>query len=847
MASREPEARPSATREISSRTGEHSIDTGGAIAADDEAYLRRVAKSLIRGSAQDVDDLVQDALLRVAESSTTRVGDRRNWLRTIARRLWYSRLRRSRRIALGLDNPGEREPVDPVSLEDGIARRELVELVRETIAEIAEPYRTVLVLRFSDELEPNQIAAKLNRSRDTVSTQLRRGIALMRKALDRKCGGDRDLWFSGLLPFAPTSGRWKSIEKRTLAKRFVTKRAVSIAAMLLVIPFAVFTMRTMTGVHAVKSAVAVPRGDAPSPEAEPSAVSQAPVVDGLRTERVAIDVTVAPKTPPGEPANLRESESTIDVEVVDASGRPVGNADVEVRHGAGYTPRVRTGSDGSARLEVIDSDVLKHPGSPDMIILSAIAPGFERSRDAVTRLEKGGRISRRLTLPGPETVVEFHILEADRTAGSNRRVWISHPGYAVGSQDRDRSQPYLEKQTTDDRGDVKFAGLGPGEYEMVVFLDGTAMVESRFELDRPGETRREIVLSEPAYVLGTVRDEQGVPVADAVVVSEPEIPEWLPPSALETRTDSDGRFGLAVLPRMRLAVRVRAPGESRIALEGRLSIGPGESKVWDPILKAARSIRLHVTDRDGNALAGWNARLVNVHRAGVQFEQVDMGTTDAEGRATLHFVELENGLVHVSPTSGAEGIPAAVQALDAAMSGEVEISIGSDAEQRGEVRMKLEADAWTLPSSASVDLVGPQWGLRRSFAVSSTAETKIVALLPGRWMARFRAAPSLVFFRTFDIAPGESMNIGTVTLEPPGRLSCRFKSKNGTSADKHAVDVSPTTAWGSDLVVARWHGETTEPVELLEGDYIVVVDGNVSRSKRVHIESGHEIEVVFDR
>ena len=63
--------------------------------------------------------------------------------------------------------------------------------VAQLVTELREPYRTVIVLRYLEELTPTRIADKLGRPVETVHTQLARGLSLLRDALDAQSGNEK--------------------------------------------------------------------------------------------------------------------------------------------------------------------------------------------------------------------------------------------------------------------------------------------------------------------------------------------------------------------------------------------------------------------------------------------------------------------------------------------------------------------------------------------------------------------------------------------------------------------------------------------------------------------------------
>ena len=55
--------------------------------------------------------------------------------------------------------------------------------MEEVFQKVREPYRTVLVLRYVDEMQPSEIAAMLNISANAVSVRITRGLEKLRMLL----------------------------------------------------------------------------------------------------------------------------------------------------------------------------------------------------------------------------------------------------------------------------------------------------------------------------------------------------------------------------------------------------------------------------------------------------------------------------------------------------------------------------------------------------------------------------------------------------------------------------------------------------------------------------------------
>lgn len=75
-------------------------------------------------------------------------------------------------------------------------------MLLEEIQAIRDPYRSVLYLRFYEDLEPAQIAQRTGTPPATTRSQLARGLDLLRARLDQRFDGGRTAWCAALAPLA---------------------------------------------------------------------------------------------------------------------------------------------------------------------------------------------------------------------------------------------------------------------------------------------------------------------------------------------------------------------------------------------------------------------------------------------------------------------------------------------------------------------------------------------------------------------------------------------------------------------------------------------------------------------
>src|SRR5262245_45943550 len=157
--------------------------------------LRALARSLLR-RGDDADDVVQGAFAAAAARKRPPAHGLGPWLhgtvRHLARMLRRSELRRTAR---------ERRAARSGHEGDGPAvlaqQAEIVRDVAAVVHALPEPYRSVVLLRYWRDLPPAAIAQRLGVPRNTVRSQLQRGLALLRHRLDQRYR-DRARWSAPL-------------------------------------------------------------------------------------------------------------------------------------------------------------------------------------------------------------------------------------------------------------------------------------------------------------------------------------------------------------------------------------------------------------------------------------------------------------------------------------------------------------------------------------------------------------------------------------------------------------------------------------------------------------------------
>jgi RNA polymerase sigma-70 factor (sigma-E family) len=148
-----------------------------------QAALLRTAY-LLTGHAQDAEDLVQIALVKIVPQWRRIAGNPEPYVRRVLVNENISRWRRRRWREHSTDRVPELLAHDP----------DVAELVavRGALASLAPRQRAVLVLRYYEGLSEREIADQLGIATGTVKSQARDGLARLRAALPENRGRARD-------------------------------------------------------------------------------------------------------------------------------------------------------------------------------------------------------------------------------------------------------------------------------------------------------------------------------------------------------------------------------------------------------------------------------------------------------------------------------------------------------------------------------------------------------------------------------------------------------------------------------------------------------------------------------
>ena len=183
---------------------EQSI-VGRVLAGDRDAFailVEREAAAVLRtcrrvlGDHHEAEDVAQEAFVIAYRSLATWQGDGPfgAWLSRIALRLALRQLQRRKAIRWLRPGPQDEGSADPMrearalpidEPEAQALRGEQAAGARRAVADLEEPYREVVALRFFGERSLEEIAVLTGRPLNTVKTHLRRGLLRLREQLER--------------------------------------------------------------------------------------------------------------------------------------------------------------------------------------------------------------------------------------------------------------------------------------------------------------------------------------------------------------------------------------------------------------------------------------------------------------------------------------------------------------------------------------------------------------------------------------------------------------------------------------------------------------------------------------
>ncbi|MCY1023344.1 carboxypeptidase regulatory-like domain-containing protein [Pyxidicoccus sp. MSG2] len=330
---------------------------------------------------------------------------------------------------------------------------------------------------------------------------------------------------------------------------------------------------------------------------------------------------------------MREEEGTLRAEVHTASGPRSGARVTLYFRGLGASGVGKPGWFVAGSGVTDAAGVVVLPARPGNYLVTAQAEGLARARAYVTRPRGEATTAVRLTLDAGGTLEGVTVERGSKTPVPLTEITLTPRTSADGlvlppTLSAGASVPEEERSTTtsDGRGDFRFQGLAPGEYQLDARAPGHAPKRlGRVHVPTSGLT---VELEGSAFIEGFVERPDGKPAPGAQVIASGT------GNAVETDTSEGGAFSLDVPPGVyQVAAR---QGELTGASPARIVVGAG------------------MTVRDVRIRLGSQASLVGVVRRKDTGEPISGARVSvAPGALTFNFDEDPTEVA--SATSGADG------------------------------------------------------------------------------------------------------------------------------------------------------------------------------------------------
>ena len=565
----------------------------------EEPFVRSLARLLL---AEEADEVVQQTYLRALASQPSSVRNPRAWLgrivRNVVRNFRRTELRRESRDRAWASS--ELVPSSTELMEHEESRRMLVRAVDR----LPDNLRTVLLLRFFENLPPREIARRLELPVAKIWDRLHRALTILRERLDAK-NGDRRTWLLGLVPLAtarpaiPWASAATSMTSRirifltsALAMPSNTKMFVTCIAVLSLAATGYFWLGSEALDDTMDSA------------GEAASVDQSPRREAaLSRETEALPDSTADSSQPDQP------ESS---EPQGAGDEPYGALDVQVRwHDGTPAPGVLISfrAEGETRIDrsetriVADAEGIAHASR---LHAGAVRLTSDRGGRATAEVLAGLEAKAEFKLPRGIDVdglvvdnLEGPIGGADILLASGQEGWL---GSAVVAT----SQPNGRFEIRAANPQWSLGAIADG-YSPSVLVDldqverpaGAALVELRLRLSPGGVT-----------VSGRVVDEDAEGIAGALVLVGRGGKGSIEPGGrsrevwdgVSTTTDEDGSFACKGLRPGHLPLTVRADGYA--IHEEELAGAEREAKVVAVTLVRGVTVQGTVRDARGEVVAG---------------------------------------------------------------------------------------------------------------------------------------------------------------------------------------------------------------------------------------------------
>ena len=640
-------------------------------------WVRSLARRLVT-DAGDADDLTQETMLAALRSPAPRSRSAiKSWLGAILKHRWRSRVRAESRRQARERTVARHESESPAN--DLTERAELHRDIVEAVLELREPFRSTVLLRYFEGLNASQIASQAGVNPATVRSRLRRGVAELRARLDRT-HGNRDAWIVAVNALicewpcpggagvatasAATSVASASTSSKSLAggilMSFKTKAIVGASAAVLLLGGTLF-MRLQQESDRSRRLRSQPH------ETGVAASSSTP---RARSDSLRRPLNVKENELPSE---AQATLGTISGRVRSESGEVLANVALRAKRldvPESMLPFVHNGElvisppspeDATAETTTDESGSFSFPPLREGLhSVFAWRAGFRMGMVRVVEVKEGHDAPANIVLAPALRIVgvvvdpDGHPVAAAKVSGHLGRAFFTETGGPATHMNwAPPSGQSLDSFRTmsDSQGRFELDGLWPRQHTVIASHPDWAA--GRIDgVPAGGGTELVLRLGEGAEVSGTVVDNAGQSVADAIVFVEggdPRLDEY-------TQTAPDGSFHLASLAPRTIRLRAWAEGYVSGELE-RVTLSAAEP-LHDVqiVLSAGGALTGVVVDPAGEPIESATVQLRVEVKDGYSFGL--NSKTNAEGAYTIR--GLIPGEAYVGSARHKDWVPAAI-------------------------------------------------------------------------------------------------------------------------------------------------------------------------------------------
>jgi RNA polymerase sigma factor (sigma-70 family) len=616
----------------------------------------------VRGDA-DADDLVQDTFLAAIRHPPLDDRPVRGWLTEVARNAGRmqarSTARRAKREAAAAGVDAAAPPAD-VLLSRLSAQRRLSELV----ADLPEPVRTTVLLRYLEGVPAAEIARQQGVPAGTVRWRLKTGLDTLRAELDRETG-DRRRWCMLLMPLADREGGIGMITKQIARAVWFMGRATKLVVAGIVALAALLGWLRFGGW----------RGDSDSDAAAKRAASvETARSRGSKPGAITLPGPAIPRVPEAQVERDAAAEhGAFEGRVINwSSGQGVPGAEVTFSIDGALSV---VSADDDGRFELLPAR------SGRSVLVMARAAGFlpfapDLGHSPFELFARPGVQVRDITVQ-LAPALDYTGIVVDPAGKPVAGATVTLLGVAQGEQ---ALAPLRDHFTSDEKGEFTFhapdeallearhPSFGTGRARMA----GAALVSHRLTLALPAKDGAPLLGTE--HISGRVVDGEGAPVPGALVeaTQSSHDKEDAKGASGQATTDAAGRFTIEGLD----------PGSHRVRASragyGTKIAAPVAAGTADLVLDLRRgaSVSGRVVEGEGGApLPSFNV-LVDLRQGPLEeISVVVRSVVDAEGRFSVPDIGPGQYRVRATAYGHSPSAPIDVAVTDAPV-GPLEIRMG---------------------------------------------------------------------------------------------------------------------------------------------------------------------------